>query len=177
MKKTYLITFLSILLIFTAQCVHAQSIKVIMLKDGSNIQGKILSMQDHVYAIDTAHMGLINVHENDIQSIADPSQNVILNKNINSLSGNSNLGSNSLKSQVDQIQGSIMSDPQILMELQKLVEDPEIMKILSDENFVSDIMSYDENKIKNNANTNNLLQNQKMRALMDKINKKLGPTK
>ena len=54
-----------------------------------------------------------------------------------------------------------------------LLNDPEIMGIIADPNFMNAIMSYDMNSIENNAQTKKLMNNPKVKAISEKLGNKL----
>ena len=158
----FLLTFL--LLLFPSIS-NAQEAKVITLKDGSTLKGQVLELNNQTYKVQTENLGVVSIPEADVVSIQAAS----------AVSTDSLAGSGDLKNQVNQLQGQIMADPKIIDEIQKLTQDEEVMKILSDENFIKDVMSYDENKIKNNEKVNELMANPQMKELIEKVNQQLSP--
>ena len=155
--------------VFTANltlCAHAQSAKTITLKDGSVIKGAVTQLADGVYTLETDNLGKITVPESEIVSITAESAPAPANTE--------NTASASLKGQVQEIQTNLLSDPEVMTEIQNIMQDPEIRGVLSDPAFMQAIMSYDPNQIKQNEKTQHLLQNPKFQSLMEKIQKKLG---
>ena len=149
--------------------VHAQSVKTITLKDGSVIKGNVLQLADGVYTLETGNLGKVTVPESDILSITTESAPVLPNTG--------DTAGASLKGQVQEMQTSLLSDPEVMTEIQNIMQDPEIRSVLSDPAFMQAIMSYDPNQIKQNEKTQYLLQNPKFQSLMEKIQKKLPASK
>lgn len=165
MKNFLFRLFLIITAANLALCAHAQSAKIITLKDGSVIKGNVLQLADGVYTLETGNLGKVTVAESEIISItAEPAP-------VPPDTGNT--GSASLKGQVQEMQTSLLSDPEVMTEIQNIMQDPEIRGVLSDPAFMNAIMSYDPNQIKQNEKTQYLLQNPKFQSLMEKIQKKL----
>lgn len=146
--------------------------KTIALKDGSVIKGKVVSLQDGVYTVETQSFGTMFLSESDIVSISSRplSQQVQnLNTSNNTAPIGTSMGSAGFASQMQTMQASLMSNPQIMGEIQNLMEDPEIMKAFSDPSFVNAAMKHDVQALENDPNTQKLLDNPKMRALVEKI--------
>ena len=164
MKKNLKLVLFLIFLAFACP-LYAQSAKVITLKDGSVIKGNVLQLADGVYTLETGNLGKVNVAESEIVSIAVEPETVP--------SDTGEAGNASLKSQAQEIQTNLLSDPSIMAEIQNIMQDPEIRGVLSDPAFMNAIMSYDPNQIQQNEKTQYLLQNPKFRSLMEKIQQKL----
>ncbi len=158
LKSFFITTALSFTLTIPA---WAQSIKTITLKDGSVIKGEIAQLADDVYTIKTSDLGEVRVPEPNVMSIVaegTPAQDTT---------------NASLKGQVQEIQTSLLSDPEIMKEMQSIMEAPEIRGVLSDPAFMNAIMSYDPDKIQQNEKTQYLLKNPKFQSLMEKIRQKI----
>ena len=147
----------------------AETMKVIKLKDGSVLKGNVLQLSDGVYTFETSNLGEVDIEESDILSITS-----------SELSGSSSGGSittsdvqkRELQKQVQQIKGTILADEEILTEIQNMVEDESIKTLLSDPQLLKDVMSFDQQKIEQNTNVQELMDNPKMQELMDKIQQK-----
>ena len=170
MKKHTLLSLLTVAVLSLAITVHAQTIKVITLKDGSMLKGKVLGLKDGIYTLETSNLGKVSIPETDILSIAAPAAPGSVYQE--STSGNSSQKAQ-LMNQVEQLQGSIMTDPGLMSEIQNLINDEEIQAILSDPKLMNDVMSYDPEKIQQNDSIQNLMQNPKMLNLMNKVQQKM----
>ena len=158
------VKFLIILAAFSfISAAHAQSVKTITLKDGSVIKGAVTQLADGVYTLETDNLGKITVPESEIVSITAESAPAAAQ----------DTASASLKGQVQEVQASLLSDPEIMTEIQNIMQDPEIRGVLSDPAFMQAIMSYDPSQIQQNEKTQYLLKNPKFRALMEKMQQKL----
>jgi len=142
---------------------HAESTKVVTLKDGSSIRGVVLEMSNGVYTIETSNLGTIQVNESDIVGItsgqlptAGQDQNL-------------DLGNAQFNGQIQALQSTIMQDPKMMMEIQDLIQDEEIQRILKDPDFVNDIMSKDLDRIQSNSKTDVLMDNPKIQRLIEMI--------
>ena len=167
MKKNLKLLLFIIFLGFACP-LYAQSAKIITLKDGSVIKGNVLQLADGVYTLETGNLGKVTVAESEIVSIAAESAPAPANT-----TNTENTASASLKGQVQEMQTNLLSDPEVMTEIQNIMQDPEIRGVLSDPAFMQAIMSYDPNQIKQNEKTQYLLQNPKFRSLMEKIQKKI----
>lgn len=164
MKKELYAFFLILSLSFLALPSFAQEdVKTILLSDGTKIKGTIMSFNDGAYRISTSNLGEITVNDKNIVSISSTDTAEAVNPQASNTD---------IKNQVGQMQNMLMADPQLLQEIQGLMDDPEVMKLLEDKNFINDVMSYDPNRIESNEKTQQLMQNPKIQALMNKIHQK-----
>ncbi len=170
MKKKFCLLLISTAIIVTPPLLYAQSIRTITLKDGSTLKGQILQVQSGVYSIQTQYLGTVQIPESEILNIASqeyappaPSSNIPA-----SFSGES------LKPQVDAMQQKILSDPEIISDIQNIAQDKKIMEMLQDPALLKDIQSYDANRIKGNQKIQELMQNQKMQNLLNKASQKIN---
>ena len=167
MKKYSLILILILTLISLTTISFAQALKIITLKDGSVLKGKVVQLKNGIYTVETSNLGSINIPESNILSIASPEA-----VKIQQAGGNTSQKA-LLKNQVQAIQGNILSDPGLMMEIQDILNDEEVKAMLSDPKLLDDVLSYDQEKIRKNDNVQNLLQNPKMQNLMNKIQQKI----
>ena len=172
-KLSRIILSLVVLLAITIPS-FAESDKIITLKDGSNLIGHILSLQDDVYTIKTQNLGQIQIKQEDILSISQPQTLPSPSPNVTPASS-MNYQPKDIQGQVQRLQGNVMNDPKMMAEIQRLSEDKEIMSILSDPEFMKDVMSYDPERLQNNPKLKALMDNPGMKALMERMGQMLGP--
>ena len=79
------------------------------------------------------------------------------------------VNSGDISAQVQATQTKLMTDPQIMQEIQMLVQDPEITQLLADPSILQAVTSKDVNSLQNNPKAQALMENPKMRALIEKI--------
>ena len=175
MKKYITIIFLfSGLLILTAS-LNADPLKTITLKDGSTIKGEIVKFENNIYTVETPHLGEVKINDTEIKNINAGEVNPVQpfggqNSGFPTQANNSP----QLMNQVQQMQGSILTDPELMAEIQELMKDPSIMSIISDEKVVDDAKSFDVNRIGSNDKMKELMNNPKFHALMNKIRAKFS---
>lgn len=166
MKKYCTILILVMTLISISTASNAEAIKVIKLKDGSTLKGKVLRLDDGVYTLETSNLGEMNIDEADILSITtqDLSEKPATT---------SSTQKSELQRQVQQIQGTILSDEDVMTEIQNLLKDDNIKAMLSDPKLLEDVTSFDRQRIEQNTSIQDLMNNLKMRNLMNKIQQKI----
>lgn len=170
-KITLTILFVALGIVLTCPVFAATS--TIVLSDGSVIKGEIKSFNNGVYAVDTKNFGRIEVQDANIESI-QKGDHALYRPNTTATTTSTAKSPKNVKGQVDAMQNAIVADPVMMAEIANLANDPEIMKMLSDPNFVKAIMSYDVNSIENDPNTQELLKNPKILELMKKVNSKFN---
>lgn len=147
---------------------YAQTAKTIALKDGSTLKGKVIKLENNIYTLEIPSLGQIEVPESDIISIT-PAK---------APSGNGDDPQKTeLKDQVQKIQGNIMTDPALMLDIQNIVNDEEVRKLLSDPKLMQDVLSYDQEKIQGNKGVQDLMDNPKIQDLMNKIYQKIPSNK
>jgi len=164
--RSLLITF-SLLVLLQSSTLAAT--KIITLKDGSVLKGNIVKMMDGQYTLATENLGEIKVPESDVLSI----QSLEAISSSQQLSNKGTSGTSPLKNEVERLQGDILADPNLMNEVQTMIKDEEIKSLLSDPKLLDDVMSFDQDTIQNNKNIQQLLQNPKMKNLMNKIQEKI----
>jgi len=60
-----------------------------------------------------------------------------------------------------------------MTEIQDMIQDESIRAMLSDPKLLEDVTSFDQQKIKQNTNVQNLMNNPKIQELMNKIQQKI----
>ena len=70
------------------------------------------------------------------------------------------------------VQSEVMNNPDILGDIQKLLDDPEVMAMMSDPNFLAAIQSGNTMALQSDPNLRRLSENPKIQALIQKIKAK-----
>ena len=179
MKKYSLIVGLLIIGVGMGTDALAQAVKIFRLKDGTVLKGQLVAVEGNMHTIRTQSMGDVHVWDADIISMVAVEEflgEAQLEEPQPFYGAQPSFGADaqSLKGQATELAQQFMADPQLLAEVQKLAQDPEIQKLLGDPNFVQSILKFDLNEIQNNPNTQELIQNPKMQELMDKVNEKFN---
>ena len=170
MRNYSLIFLYAITLISLNTDSFAESTKIITLKDGSVLNGKVIEFSNGIYTFETSNLGDINIAEADVLSISSPeayglsTQQTTINKESQKAQ---------LKNQVQQMQGTILADQDIKSEIEKIAEDEEIKAMLSDPNLLKDVMSFDQEKIQQSDAVQKLMKNPKIQQLMIDIQQKM----
>jgi len=167
MKKLFPVSLLTIAFLSLVIVCHAQTQKTITLKDGSILKGKVLGLKDNIYTVETSDLGTITVPAGNIVNIASP-QKASTQKQV----GQGDTQKAELKKQMQQIQGAIMADQDIMSDMEGLANNEEVRAMLSDPELLNDVMSMDPDKIQGNSKVQNLMNNPQIQQLMQKIQKK-----
>ena len=168
MKKTILTLILTLTFSNLGLSTFAESTKFIKLKDGSLLNGKVLELKNSIYTVETSNLGTIEIPESDIVSIS--SVNEELNQNsINTTEADKE----KLSNMTEQLQGAVFADQGLMTEIQNLANDEEIKALLSDPTLLDAAMNFDANKLQNNKNAQDLMNNPKIKNLINKIQQKM----
>ncbi|MCB9747314.1 MAG: hypothetical protein H6755_02790 [Candidatus Omnitrophica bacterium] len=178
MSKSHSLT-LFLLFTFLSFPAAAQSIKSVTLNDGSILKGEVRELKNGVYTILTENLGTVNIKDTDIASIssqghvAASAQNQPNLNQMNSMFGGMDLGgllnNPQIMGQMMSLQQTLMSDPQMMTEIQKLMEDENVMQLISDPNLMMNLLNGDPSQIQNNKQVNELLNNPQIKNLIERI--------
>jgi len=152
---------------------RAQTTKIITLKDGSVLKGTVVHMKDGTYTLETSNLGRIDIPESNVLSITSPKTSSAQQQ----LTAGKDSSKAQLQDQVQQIQGNIITDPELMTDLQNMLNDESIKSMLSDPKLMDDVLSYDPERIQQNNNVQRLMQNPKMQNLMNKVHQKIPAQK
>ena len=158
-----------ILLGFLTQFSIADEPQVITLKDGSQIKGNLVGINNDVYTVHTPALGDVNVSASQVSSIS--SEAVPPPQAVNTSTPPAN---GDLNQKIQVAQNKLMNDPQMMQQVQAMTQDPELMKLFSDPVLAQAVMSHDVKAIENNPKAQELINNPKMRALMDQLSGKIS---
>ena len=164
--KKYLLTFILTITLFNLASAAPKTLKVITLKGGSSLKGEVIQLKDGIYTLDILDLGRMNIPESDILSITSSQ---VPGSQYSQPGENNHPQKEQIKNQVNQIQKDILSDPGLMIELQNIINDEEVQAMLSDPKLLNDILSYDPQRIQQNNSAQDLMQNEKMQELMEKI--------
>ncbi len=155
-------------------------LQFISLNDGTLIRGRLTSVENGVYIIQTEHLGEIRVNPEDIQSIS--SGNFQRKEKDDTAGSRQNAartvplspGTQVLNSPdaLQTVQQALMSDPQILSLIQDLMQDPEVVKIIEDSNLMNDLSTLDPATIQKNQDFQRLLQHPKIQQIIKTFTQK-----
>ena len=161
MKKIFLTIFL-ISTLFICQTSYAQNLKTITLKDGSQIKGNILSLNNGTYSVKTS-FGAIQVEENNIVTISSEGGSLPQSQSPALSQG-----------QMMEYQQQILGNPEVLSEIQTIAQDPEIQTAFSDPEFAQAVMAQDLQKLQSSTKFKKLLENPKMQKLINSAGQAIG---
>ncbi len=148
----------------------------IVLKDGTVLKGRLIGVESNVYLIETQTLGTVPVAIDNVSSInagsaqpAFPGGNSGMpGMDMSGLAGS--LGANSAPMQ--QLQRDILSDPELMKEIQAMMSDPELMALIANGNLMSTISTMDPAQAQNDPRIQKLMQNPAMQRFMEKVKQK-----
>jgi hypothetical protein len=164
MKK--LMACLLALTFLSAAQAFAEGEKVITLKDGTRVNGRVVAIDEGRYVIETGALGQVKVAEDNIVSIANPNMP-------GAQTGQAQpAGQDPAKDysgQMNQMQSRIMSNPALMKEIEALAQDPQILYMLNDPALLQAVQNKDPQAMQTNPKTYELMNNPKMQELIRKI--------
>jgi hypothetical protein len=140
--------------------------RVITLKDGTQIQGKLRGVNNGVYIVESATLGVLHLKEGDVQSIGEAA--VAAQARPSALPAAVAAGKAS-PADLQAVQSSIMSNPNLMADIQSIAGDPEIVALISDPEFMQAVQSRNVAALSANPRMAKLMENPKIRALIGKI--------
>jgi hypothetical protein len=125
----------------------------IELNDGSVIAGEIISLSDGIYTVRSASLGTLRIEASRIRVIRAPGATTSQNNN----------------SQVDSLRNEMLSDAEIMNAIRTLQNDPDVQKILQDPEIMKAIRIGDIGALMRNPKFMKLLDKQSIRDINNKL--------
>ena len=137
--------------------------QTITLRDGTIIQGNLVSVTGGSYTVENATMGKVNVPASQVVSInaAGAGSSAHSTPSAMTITPTGSMPT----PQLNAMQKTLMQDPQIMASIQDMLKDPSVMELLKNPNLMQDALSMDPEKIKNNPDMQTLMQNPKMQEI------------
>ncbi len=171
MKKLNILPFSVLILLLSAFPAFAQSVKIITLKDGTQIKGEVTRMQNDIYTVETESLGTLDIQASDIDSInADRTTAHAASSDTPMQMPPQN--ANEPMPSMQELQKKMMNDPEIIENAQTIAEDPRLMELMADPSVMNDLMSGDPARIENNAKLQELMNDPQMQELMIQMQEK-----
>lgn len=139
--------YLALGLLSVSVTVWSGSPQTIVLQDGSQLTGEVLSLNGGTYQIRTASMGVLAVPQNTVLSIGG-----------SGTSAGATTDYSAAAAELQGLQQSIASNPAIMQTIQSLQSDPQFQAILQDPEIMQAVQS---------GNFGALSQNPKIQQLMN----------
>lgn len=172
----------------------------IHLEDGTILYGEVLSLSGGIYTIKTESLGILQVEQARVITISvekpgsspasarpgtgsrvgDATSTNLRIDAMKPTSGSAPDAAHSatvrdvMGSGIQNLQSQLMSNPKLLAEIQALMDDPEIMKIISDGNLISVLMNLDPSSARNDPQIRKLMSNPAFRRVMQIIREQVA---
>lgn len=194
MKQKITLTFIfALTLFFTIKTPSAPAAeRIIYLKDGSLLRGEVVAMQNGTYTIQTGNLGTLQLHESKISAISDSSNPQFNEQSQNTTQQNStsrnanasqstqellkrtNQAMKNMPPEAQAMQQVLLSDPQLMQEIQTLASDPQITAALGDPALMNALLSGDLDAVGSNPKAQSLMNNPKLQNFMEKFGDKMS---
>ena len=155
--RQFLICF-AVVLILAARSSFAGVPREVELRDGSIITGDVVSLSNGIYTIKSDSLGTIKIEESKV--------NVIRPK---SSSRSNDTARKNTGSEMESLQGRMMSDQEIMGLIQSLQNDPEFKKIMEDPDVLKAVNAGDIPALMANPKFTNLLNNSTVQEIQKKV--------
>lgn len=142
--------------------------QIITLKDGSQVKGELTGINDGTYTIKTPLMGDVQVSSSEVTSISaegamPAAQPAAFNQ------APAMPAQDDMSQKIQSMQNQLMANPAYLADIQEMMQDPEIAQIMADPEFVQAITTQNFNAVQSSPRTQELMNNPKMRAFIEKM--------
>ena len=159
------ISSLLVLCVFFSLCgvSHAEDRRII-LEDGTELIGEVLSLRNGSYTIRTKTLGTLTVSDRQIRQISSLSGGALPSGPSQSGTGQtSQLG-------VQAIQERMTSDSTMLQQIMALLNSPEMQAVLSDPEVMAAVERLDFEALANHPKIKRLMDNQSVRSITNQVN-------
>ncbi len=135
------------------------SADVIVLQDGSRIQGEVISMNGGQYQIRTDMLGVVDVASSKIRSIESGGS-------LSAPAASAPQANPSLEA----LQSKLSSDQGIMQMVLQLQSDPDMQAVLNDPEVMRAVQSFDLQALQSNPKIQKLMRNQKIQSIQGRVN-------
>ena len=172
MKKFFPLVIIAFLL--TPVLVEAQQASTIMLKDGSVIKGVVTGMANGEYTVQTPGLGTLRISQASILNIAaeQPQSASSVPKQMPTVPAIPGMDPG-MAQQMQFLQGKMLADENVMMTIQKLMEDPAMSALLSDPQLFMQIMQNPQ-AAQQNPSVQKLLSNPQFQQLLLQVQQMLA---
>jgi len=149
--------------------------KSITLKDGSVIRGELVNFSNGLYTVKTANLGELKLSESNVVGMVNASAAAAMPQQAAQAPamGQGAMGAGNFSGAMANVQNQIMGNPQTMVAIQALAEDPEIMAMMSDPAFVQQLMgALSGNNIEglsHDPRIQKLMSNPKVQAIVQQV--------
>ena len=134
----------------------------VVLRDGTVIQGEVVSLQDGVYTIATDSAGTLHVRKEEVRSIDEKGKSAT-----GPSVGLPPDASSPEAGALDAAKSRIAEDPKLLAIVLALQNDPAVLAVLADPEITKAIAAGDYSALMNNPKIIALMNNEKLREVID----------
>jgi|AntAceMinimDraft_1070359.scaffolds.fasta_scaffold35033_1 hypothetical protein len=144
--------------------------RVLVLQDGSQIRGELISYEQGTYTVQTESLGTIKLSDRQVEQVLSSKElapKVTTSAVDNTLAGTppSTGGSASIEA----LQSAIMSSPSLMSSIMALQSDPQVQALLADPEVLRAVQSLDFDALSRNSKIQALMQNPQVKALQSSI--------
>jgi len=125
--------------------------KVIKLKDGMILRGKIIFQDEETCKIQSVILGILSVKASDVVSVEDVAEAPIP------------------PARMEAYQKKIVNDPAVMNSVMALARDPEVVDIISDPELKSAILRQDFNYLQNNEKFRKFSDNPSVKRIAGRV--------
>lgn len=129
---------------------------VIELSDGSRVRGEILALENGVYTVQSAHLGRIEIRQQDVRRI-----------DYEDSAGGAT--TEAQKARIQALQRDLAADGEIFALIQRLQSDPQLQEILADPEIMRAVAAGDLAALSENPKFMQLMNNPNIRAITSKV--------
>ena len=144
-----------LILVITSSSAYAGEVQRVKLTDGSVMNVEVISMHDGVYTFKSPSLGEFSVNAKQVQSISSSSMPA-------SQTGSANTNLN-------QLQSTLMANPETKNLITGLKNDPDMQAVLSDPEIMKAIQSRDFTALANNPKFQKLMNNPKIKQISGSV--------
>ena len=144
--------------------------KTITLQDGSQVKGHVVSLENGVYVVQTPSMGEVRISDSKIAAITSGAAVTPEQLQQAQQPAQAETPSNlTATPEFQAIQAKVMSNPDVISDIQKLLQDPAVMSVMSDPGFIAAVQSGNTASLQSDPRLKRLSENPQIQALIQKI--------
>jgi len=134
----------------------ADSLKVVQLKDGSQIRAEVISLANGIYELRSSTLGTIRIRSDQIHSIK-----AVQSSGQNPVQGNASISA---------IRSGLMNNASTMSLIMSLQSDPDMQAILADPEIMGAIQRFDFEALQNNPKIQQLMKKSQVKKIQSTLN-------
>jgi hypothetical protein len=145
--------------------------RVLVLEDGSQIRGELISYEQGTYTVRTTSLGIVKLSDDQVQQVMSVKALALKAAPTPSALGATveKIGNSVENASIEALKSAIMSSTSLMSSITSLQSDPQVQALLADPEILRAVQTLDFETLSRSPKVQALMQNPKVKALQAEI--------